>query len=280
MPEIPDLENVCAVLNRRLPGLTVAAVETPRPLVLRTPAAEFARRLRGATFKGVGRRGKFLLYRLAGDAVLAVNPMLVGRFQYVAPERKRPARTCFVLGLSNGRELRYVDERSMGKVYLVSEAELAALPQLAGMGPDALDPALTEEEFLRRLRRYRGAVKQVLVKAEFIAGIGNAYADEILFEAGIHPFTKVRDLGEEERRALQRAVPAVLRWAIAAVGEAMEEEIDRKPRAFLRVHRKGGQACPRCGTAISEISPQRRVTSFCRRCQPSGDRARPGGGRR
>jgi len=269
MPEIPDLVNVAAVLNRRLPGVRVESVELLQPIVVRVARADFAARLQGATFGVVGRRGKFLLFGLESGEVLVVNAMLVGRFQYVAPERKRPARTAFVLSLSDGCELRYVDQRLMGKVYLVAAEALDSVPQLGEMGPDVLDPTLTEDVFLERLRRYRGQVKNVLVNAKFVAGVGNAYVDEILFVAGVHPFTKVSALDEAQRRGLYRAVHAVLAWAIPIVAAEMGEQTDKKPRDFLRVHRKGGQPCPTCGTTISEVSPNRRVTSFCRRCQPA-----------
>ena len=200
--------------------------------------------------------------------MLVVNAMLVGRFLHVPPERKRHARTCFTLTLSDGCELRYVDQRLMGNVYLVRQEELDQLPQLCEMGPDVLDPALDETAFLERLKRYRGQVKNVLVNAEFVAGIGNAYADEVLFVAQVHPFTMVSALSEERRRGLYRALHEVLDWAIPIVAEEMGEDTAKKPRDFLRVPRKSGEACPVCGATISEVSLNRRVTSFCRQCQP------------
>jgi len=268
MPEIPDLENIRAVFNRRLSGLTIEQVELLQPIVVRVAREEFEGRLLGARFGQVRRLGKFLLFALETGDVLVVNAMLVGRFQHVEPGKKRHARTCFALTLSDGRELRYVDQRFMGKVYLVDAEALGTVPQLGEMGPDVLDPALTEDAFLERLRRYRGQVKNVLVNAKFIAGIGNAYMDEVLFVAGVHPFTKVSTLSEERRRGLYRAIHEVLDWAIPIVAEQMGDNTDKKPRDFLRVHRKGGEPCPSCGHPISEVSPRQRVTSFCRHCQP------------
>ena len=268
VPEIPDLENIANVFNRRLPGLRIERVELLKPIVVRVARDEFEDRLRGAVFGRLRRHGKFLLFPLESGDVLIVNAMLVGRFQYVEPGKKRHARTCFALTLSDGRELRYVDQRFMGKVYLVEADVLDTVPQLGEMGPDVLDPDLTEDAFLERLKRYRGQVKNVLVNAQFIGGIGNAYADEILFVAQVHPFSKVSELNEERRRGLYRAIHEVLDWAIPIVAGAMGENTDKKPRDFLRVHRKGGESCPTCGTPISEVSPSRRVTSFCRQCQP------------
>ena len=268
MPEIPDLEASRAILSRRLAGVRIESVDVPRATVLRVPVDDFRARLTGATFGAIERRGKFLLFHLAGGDVLVVNAMLAGRHYYSAPETRRPARLCYALALSDGHELRYVDPRFMGKVYLVAEGALDSIPQIAEMGPDVLDAALTEEAFLERLRRYRGQVKSVLVNPKFVAGIGNAYSDEILFVAGIHPFTKVGALDDARRRSLFRAIGAVMAWAIPIVAEAMGDDPARKPREFLRVHRQGGAPCPVCGHAISEVSPNRRVTSFCRSCQP------------
>ena len=111
-------------------------------------------------------------------------------------------------------------------------------------------------------------MKNALVNAKFIAGIGNAYSDEILFNAGIHPFTKISSLPEDRRIRLYESTRETLAWASAIAADEIGSRIDTKPRDFLNVHRKGGQPCPRCSAVISEVSPNRRITSFCRTCQP------------
>ena len=271
MPEIPELEHIAGVLRERLVGRRIAQVEVSRPIVIRLPRQEFEDGLRGAALTEVRRSGKFLLFDWDRETTMAVAPMLTGRFQWTA-DAKPHARTCFTLHFENENDgdlaIRYIDERFLGKVYLTPSERLDTVPVLGEQGPDALDAALTEEVFLERLRRYRGQVKNVLVNAKFIAGIGNAYVDEILFEAGVHPFTPVKDLSPERRAALYCAIGEVLRWASARAAEEIGERIDRKPREFLRVHRKGGEPCPRCAAPISEVSPNRRITSFCRACQP------------
>ena len=277
MPEIPDLEAVRAVLEPALRGRRIERVETPRATVIRVPAAEFRARVTGRAVESITRRGKFLLFHLNSADVLVVNPMLRGRFQRAPVGAKRPARTCVVLTLGpaaapHAEELLYIDERLMGKWYLASREALDSIPQFGELGPDALDAKLTQAVLLQRLRRYRGQVKTTLINQQFIAGIGNAYADEILFRAGIHPLHTVRDLDEDGRRRLYRAMGDVLAWAIPIVLEAMGEATETKPRDFLRVHRKGGQPCPQCGTRISEMRPHRRVTSYCRHCQPEAGR--------
>ena len=266
MPEIPDLEAIRGFLNQRIPGLRIERAEAIIPVVFRVPKADFVATLEGNTLAETRRRGKFLLFALESGHALVVNPMLSGLFQYVRPDTKRRARTCMVLGLADGRELRYSDERVMGKVYLVREADLDSIPQFPEMGPDALE--VSQEEFIERLRRHSGQIKNILVNHRFLAGIGNAYADEILFAARIHPYRKRPTLSDEEVARLYAAIGEVMRWAIPIVAEHMRDELDYEERRdFLKIHRKGGQPCPTCGARISEITAGRRITNFCRNCQ-------------
>ena len=270
MPEIPDLEGYRAYFNRRLPGHRVLQAQVTIPIVVRSAKEEFAATLAGATFRPLERRGKYLLFPFDSGHVLVIHPMLTGRFQHCEPREKRRAKTVFVLALDDGRELRYSDERLMGKAYLAKEEELAArVPRWSEMGPDALSGVLSEDAFVGRLRAYRGQIKSVLTKEQCLAGIGNAYADEILWEAGIHPYRKRTEVAEESLRRLYRAMRSVLEWATPIVSERMEREglpTDHY-RDHLRVHRRGGQPCPRCGAAITEITANQRITSFCRHCQ-------------
>jgi formamidopyrimidine-DNA glycosylase len=268
MPEIPDLEAISGFLNRRLPGVRIERAQALIPVIFRVPKADFEGALGGNAFGQTTRRGKFLLFDLDSGHKLVVNPMMTGRFQYVGPEEKRRAKTCMVLALADGQELRYSDERLMGKVYLVSEQDVEQVPQFAEMGPDALDKGLTEEVFAQRLRRHSGMIKSVLTNHRFVAGIGNAYADEILWAAGLHPYRKRPTLSEDDVHRLYEAIHSVLDWAIAIVAERMKDGlIYEEVRDHLRVHRRGGQPCPVCGTRISEITAGQRITSFCRNCQ-------------
>jgi formamidopyrimidine-DNA glycosylase len=269
MPEVPDLEAIRKFFNRTVAGETIERVDTPIPVVIRVPRDEFVRLLTGETLGEVHRHGKFLLFTLGSGRVMVVNAMLTGRFSLAKPSEKRHARTCFVLKLSGGRELRYADQRLMGRVYLATPETLETLPQFAEMGPDVLSPSLTEEVFRERLRKYTGRIKSVLVNHKFVAGIGNAYADEILWQARVHPYRKRSQMSDAEVGALYQATRDVLNWAEPIVWEKMGESLDYKEwRDHLRVHRRGGEPCPRCGTKISEITAGQRITSFCRTCQP------------
>ncbi|MGB9300296.1 MAG: DNA-formamidopyrimidine glycosylase family protein, partial [Anaerolineae bacterium] len=173
MPEIPDLEVIKEYLEGVLPGQRIESVEVLRPLVVRTLVSDdLAVTLQGKLLSRVRRRGKFLLLDLETGHVIVVNPMLAGRMHYCPPHERRPAKTFVILHLSSGMDLRYVDPKSMGKVYLTLDEGL--VPGFAWQGPDALDPALTVAVFRERLRRRRGEIKGLLTNQAVVAGIGNA----------------------------------------------------------------------------------------------------------
>lgn len=268
MPEIPDLEIVTQVVRRHILGARIEQVRELRPLAVRTLAAGESPNsfLEGQVVEAVERRGKFLFLRLSGERWVAINPMLAGRMRFCAPAGRPLVRDYLALRFSTGEELRYHDLEGMGKVYLTRE--LAQVPGLAEQGPDALDPALTEEAFRERLRPFRGEIKGVLTRGHAVSGIGNAYSDEILFAAGIYPFRKRTSLSTAELSALYSAMRRVLTEAIAVVRVRVGENIQDEVRDFLQVHNKKGQPCPRCGQAISEVKVAQRATDFCRRCQP------------
>ena len=267
MPELPDLEIIRDVLSPRLTGQTITAVTVVRPLVVRDlTLLGFAETLTGQTFATVQRRGKVLLFPLQSGLTLAINCKLAGRLQYALPAERRQPKTHVVLRLSNGHELRYSDRKTMGQVYLT--ASLEAIPGWAEMGPEPFD--LTLDEFRERLRPYRGEIKGVLTRGRVVAGIGNAYADEICFAARLHPYRKRTSLSDEEVVRLYEAMQSVLRDAIATLRERVGTEIHREVRDFLAVHGRGGEPCPACGGVISEIKARGRITNFCRACQPGG----------
>jgi formamidopyrimidine-DNA glycosylase len=273
MPEIPELEAISGFFSEHLLGREIIGVTMRIPTVFRTPAAGLRDTLPGDAFSAVRRHGKFLLFDLASERTLAINPMLTGRFQFVDRATKLPAKTCLVVDLAGSSQLRYVDDRLMGKVYLLPSDRLSLIPNWDENGPDLLDPALTEDEWLKRIRKYRGQVKNILTNAAFVQGVGNAYSDEILWEAGINPATVRTDLGDDDLRRLYRASRDVMAWATPLVREVMVKDgvLDyTERRDFMRVHRRGGEPCPRCGATISEITANQRITSFCRQCQPGG----------
>jgi formamidopyrimidine-DNA glycosylase len=276
MPELPELTVVQEVLNRRIIGQTIASAEAIAPggaIVIRDLTGEgFSFALSGARFERVARRGKFLVFTLqqgGAPSWLVINPKLTGRLQLCEPKAKKAGPVHAVLHLNGGQDLRYVDQKKMGQVFVTRQPpEEAAIADFAGLGPDAL--AVSREEFKARLKPYRGEIKGILTRGDFVAGIGNAYADEVLWTAKLHPYRKKTSLAAEEVDRLYDGMRACLLEAIEKVRAEMREDIHLKPREFLNVHMKTGEPCPRCGTAISLVGANQRITNFCRQCQPGG----------
>jgi formamidopyrimidine-DNA glycosylase len=291
VPELPDLTVVADALHASLAGRPIRSAGAPGPLAVRGTPDELAA-LVGQRVESIRRRGKFLLIALERDEVVC-NPMLTGRFQLAAPGDKLPTKTAFVLGL-DGRadgpprdaarwtreadwlpapdatpELRYRDPTQMGKVYLRPAGVTRSVPGLGGseQGPDADDPSLTLEAWRERIRRHPGELKNLLRNQEFVAGIGNAYSDEILHAARLLPFRKRSSLAAEEVDALYLSTRATLANAIEVLKARVPPTFEKQVRDFLAVHDKGGQPCPRCGTRITEVKAGGFITSFCRGCQ-------------
>ncbi len=270
MPELPELEVICNVLSRHLLGLTLAEVQVIPPggiLVVRDLThAGFASTLAGKTLQEIRRRGKFLLFTFPPDLHLVINPKLSGRLQLSAPADKRLSKTHIIFTFADGQQLRYLDQKQMGQVYLTRS--LDEVPDFASLGPEPFD--LTLEQFQARLQRFHGEIKGILTRGDLVAGIGNAYADEILWTARIHPYRKRDKFTPAETERLYAAIQYTLKDAIEKVRLGMGEKIHTEPRGFMAVHMKAGQPCPRCGTRISQVGANQRITNFCRTCQPGG----------
>ncbi len=267
MPEAPELQVAVEFLGARLPGQAITNAEVLRPSVVRSSSDPFPDDAVGREFISITRRGKFLLLSLTGNNTLVINPKLTGGIQYVPQNQRVYKRTCVRLTLANGDDLRYVDDRQMGQFYYVPDDLVETVPGLTDQGPDVLDD-FTFDDFKANLKGFSGEIKGVLTRGRVIAGIGNAYADEILFRAGVYPFKKRRALSDDDLRSIHRCSREVVLDAIEQVRQRMGNQIDHKLRDFLAVHNKGGQPCPQCGNAITELRANQRITSYCRRCQP------------
>lgn len=289
MPELPDLAVVADAFHAALAGRPITSVAAPAPLAVRGTPAELEA-LVGQTLRLLRRRGKFLIADLERDRVV-FSPMLTGRFQLARPRDPLPTKTAVVLGFGprskaprdaarwtrraawlpaddGDAEVRYRDPTQMGKVYVVPAG--VARP-VAGydddLGPDADDPALTLDVWRDRIRRHPGELKNLLKNQAFVAGIGNAYSDEILHAAQLLPFRKRSTLAPEEIDGLYEATRTTMATAIETLRRRVPPTFEKQARDWVAVHDKGGQACPRCGTRISEVRPGGFVTSFCRGCQ-------------
>jgi formamidopyrimidine-DNA glycosylase len=290
VPELPDLTVIAEAFNAALAGRPLRSVVTPSALTVRGTPGEI-RDLSGQHVVAIARRGKFLVLTLERDLIL-VNPMLSGRFQLARPDVKLPTRTALILAFggrreaalgqaswtlgapwlppdASGPEVRYRDPTQMGKVYILPAGVERSVPGWGppDQGPDADDPDMTVDAWRSRIRRHPGELKNLLRNQSFVAGIGNAYSDEVLHAARLHPFRKRSSLAAEEVDELYAAVRTTLARAVEILRVRVPPTFETQVRDFLAVHLKGGQPCPRCGARISQISPGGIATSYCRNCQ-------------
>jgi formamidopyrimidine-DNA glycosylase len=271
VPELPDLTIVAEQLAARAAGRTVREATAPAPILVRATPRELVV-LAGTTLGPATRRGKFLLLPFdrdgATERVLAANPMLAGRFWLLDDSKpKVRARTGLRLSFTDGGELRYVDREMLGKLYLVAPDALDSIPGWTEMGPDADDPALTLEAFRQRIRRHPGELKSLLRNPKFVAGIGNAYSDEILWEARLAPLRRRSSISQDQVDDLYRAMRGVLAEATERLRDLVPPNIEVQHREFLKVHLRGGEPCPRCGRPLRQIGGDE-APNFCRTCQP------------
>jgi formamidopyrimidine-DNA glycosylase len=200
--------------------------------------------------------------------VMVVNLMLTGRFS-LGEGKPRPARaTILTLVLEDGRELRYADETRMGKIYLARLAQEGDIPGYRDLGVDLLSAAFTPARLRELVAGRRDQVRQFLLDKSALAAIGNAYADEILFAARIHPKTFCRHLKPDEVDALYSAIRGTLDHAIAEIA-ARGEPIEVEVRDFLAVRGRAHQPCPVCGTVLRAVRVGKGDACFCPTCQPT-----------
>ena len=274
MPELPDLVHVEAGLRAAVVGKRIAAARTGDPTVLRVMVSEpFPAVLVGRTLEGVERRGHFMRFALDDGLVLVVNAMLVGRYRLVAPgretgnvNRKDPRALGLALAFDGAPELQYLDDKRMGKVYVARAADEQSIPIYGQLGADVLSPAFTRDALAALIARRRDQVRAFIMDKRALASIGNAYADEILFAAGLHPKTFCSKLAPADIDALHAAIGRVLADAIAEIRKR-DEPIEIKVRDFLKVRGRDGKPCVVCGTTIRAVRVGDGDACFCPHCQ-------------
>src|ERR1700736_5758100 len=293
MPELPEVETVVRDLRPQLTGRRIESVAITRDhlvrdRVIRYPKAlQFARRLRGRQIKTVQRRGKYIVMPLesvapgrqpADKAIpeaerLVVHLGMTGHLRVWEPEEAPVKHTHLRALLDSGLELRYDDPRQFGRLLLGEQDELVAARAFpARLGPEPIHGDLTEAEVERLIRARRRSVKSALLDQSFLAGVGNIYADEACFRAGIRPSRWTHKLTLRERRALYSAIQEVLENSIAARGSSIINYVAAfglpgSNQERLPVYGRAGEPCLTCGTPLQGTRLAGRGTVYCRKCQ-------------
>ncbi len=288
MPELPEVETYVRELEPDLRGRRVTGVAIRWPRIIAAPGPdEFARELVGQRFATFGRRGKYMRFGLvregneAGEEesdkplgdTLIVHLRMTGKLQVMAGEAEPGKHTHLILDLDDGRRLHYTDPRKFGRIWLVPDPE----PVFRKLGPEPLGDEFTAAAFAERLHGRRASIKALLLNQSIVAGVGNIYADEALFLAGVRPTRPGGELTPAEIARLHAAVRAILAQAIefrgSSLGDSALQNYQRpggESGGFQdrhRVFQRTGQPCPVCGTPIERIVLAQRSTHFCPRCQ-------------
>jgi len=272
VPELPEVETIRRQLAQKILGLTIRDAAIYLAKIIQKPSpAIFATKVRGRKIQKVSRRGKYLLFELDNGYTLIFHLRMSGQLVYEDEAVPLPRHTHLVLRLDGGR-LRFTDLRQFGRVWLLPSAKAEKIAGLAKLGPDPFTAAFTEAYLINSLQGSRRRLKPLLLDQEVVAGIGNIYADEILYQAGIHPLRHGAELTVAEAKALYRAIKEVLAEGIAHRGTSIRDYVDAGGRegshqSFLKVHNRAGQVCSRCGTPIEKIKLGGRGTYFCPSCQ-------------
>jgi formamidopyrimidine-DNA glycosylase len=283
MPELPEVETIVRTLRHggrdgpAVLGLTVASVDVRWERSIAVPnAREFAAQLPGRTIRQIDRRGKFLVFTLESafspaNLFMLVHLRMSGDLRVSADLFSSeghldsyPGHDRVVFIFNDRTRLAFNDPRKFGRIWLVSDP----LDVLGGLGPEPLDPALTESEFYDRLTARSRQLKPLLLDQSFLAGLGNIYTDEALHLARLHPAQASSDLSPEQAARLLDAIRTVLNQGIRAHGASIDWVYrGGNFQNQFRAYRRTGQPCPVCGTPIERIIVAQRSTHYCPHCQ-------------
>lgn len=269
MPELPEVETARRAILPVLTGRRFTHVEILRPNMVKD-SATMLREAIASPVMGVDRLGKYLFVRLEHGWTLLLHLKMSGRLglRQSADPHLTYERIRFTL--DDGSLLIFNDPRTLGRAAMHPTESVMKLPSLKTMGPDALD--VSEDLFLKRLMRRKGPIKRILLDQSFIAGVGNIYADEACFLAGINPTRDVASLSTGERRTLHRAVLATLHKGIDNMGTTFSDFADLfgkpgKNQHSLNVYGRRGKPCVMCGNPLSSTQINQRMTVWCETCQ-------------
>jgi formamidopyrimidine-DNA glycosylase len=274
VPELPEAETIVRGLRPGLVGRTIRATEVIHASVLREPTRRFANKVKDHRIVEVGRRGKNVLLRLEAERLVAVNLGMTGRLLLTAGREDGPVDSrhpAVRFGLDDGEALVFDDTRRFGTVECMDQHHWQARSDR--MGPEPLEASFTGKVLWDRLHRSRSPVRSWLLDQRKVAGVGNIYANEALFLAGIHPQRLARSVSRLEAGALHRGIRSVLRKAITSGGTTLRDyrtatgEEGRYAQS-LQVYARDGEACSRCRTEVRRVVFGGRSAFFCPRCQP------------
>jgi formamidopyrimidine-DNA glycosylase len=274
MPELPEVETLRRGLERHLPGRILGKTQVFVPKMLKGTISDsdvFSQSLQNVRVESVGRRGKHLIITLDSGYYLLFHMNMRGQLRITPADAPVEKYLAAVFPLDNGAELRFHDIWRWGEMRLVSPKELAEHPSLIGMGPEPLSALWTPAQLAAGLaKRPKTAIKAALLDQSVVAGVGNIYADESLFRAGVQPLRPSGSLTTLETARLHQEIIAVLSEAVQGGGTTSDNYVDTEGQIgqyVPRVYDRGGKPCVSCGAVLARIRVTGRGTVYCASCQ-------------
>jgi len=273
MPELPEVETVRRSLLACVQGLTIESVRvTLAKLLQNTSAEEFVQSIVGRKILDIERRGKYLMFRLSGCYTLVIHLRMTGQLRYSAPQEPMLPHTHIILSFTNGQELRYTDIRQFGFWFYASDEEILEVSRIQHLGVEPLGDEFSLEAFEQMLLGKKGNIKAFLLNQHHIAGIGNIYADEALFAAGLRPTRTLDTLNACEVSKLHKALRHVLEKGVSMRGTTFSDYVDGLGLSGsfqyeLKVYGRKEKPCLICGSPIERTIVAGRGTQFCPNCQ-------------
>lgn len=273
MPELPEVETIRRIVGPQIEGRTILSVEIRNPQVIAFPQPEtFKETLEGQTVSSIGRRGKYLwLCMHSGDRVI-FHLRMTGLPLVTPTEYSMDKHTHLILHLSGDVQFRYIDQRRFGRFWLLRNDEPDNVTGMANLGLEPDDPRITADWLKDHLGSLRKPIKELLHDQSVIAGIGNIYSDEILFDAFIHPAKPCRECADEEWLRLAESIPRIIQWGINVENITPEEYLagqgkEYQNAVYLKAYGRAGQHCTRCGAVMEKALIGGRSSCFCPVCQ-------------
>lgn len=271
MPELPEVETVRRVVERQIKGASILSVEVINNHVIAYPdEGSFVSSLVGEKIDRMDRRGKFLSIVFDSQDRLFIHLRMTGCLIVAPPEYLREKHTHLVIGLSNGKELRYIDPRRFGRFWFIRKGEDSSITGVDKLGiePFNLTPLFLKENYGKRNK----PIKEMLLDQTIIAGIGNIYSDEILFSSCINPEERCKDLDDSDWIILSKKIPETMEWAIRENDISDADYLNGKGRdyrntPFLSVYGREGEKCKRCSTILKKTVVGGRSSVYCPLCQ-------------
>jgi len=275
MPELPEVETVVKGLRPLITDKIVTAVEIREENMIAFPKADieaFTDSLVGSKIEAINRRGKYIIIELSQDKNMVIHLRMTGKLLVKEVKEFRDKHTHVIFSLNDGQEIRFNNIRKFGRVYLIDKNHPEQAGGLADLGPEPLSDELTVEDFKKLFENRRALMKSLLLNQHFIAGIGNIYADEILFRSGVRPDRTADTLTEMEKEAVYHNMREILKKGIIYGGTSFSDYVNAfgEKGSFqeeLRVHQRQGEECYECGSIIEKIKVSGRSTYFCPQCQ-------------